>query len=227
MSIRSLFHPAHPESAPDSDNKEVNAADEPGDRRHLLKVLGAATVGAVGASLLEAGPAGAGTGDGADVQLGQANTAPDGTSIIKGAASGLAGTAVVVGDSNTDNGVIGTSSGFSGVTGRSAGASGLIGSLNAGVIGDSTTNSGVLGVSSAMAGGVIGICNANGGGGVGGFDQSPNDEPGFSSAGVVGDSTHAYGVIAIGGLAPLLLRHPDRPVPRPRVLTSPARCMWT
>lgn len=42
-----------------------------GTRRNLSKLLGIGAAGAVGVSVLEASPASAGTGNGADVQLGQ------------------------------------------------------------------------------------------------------------------------------------------------------------
>jgi hypothetical protein len=222
VGIRSFFHHAHPESARDTDN-EVNAEDMPGDRRHLLKILGATAVGAVGASLLEAAPAGATPGSA--VLASQSNSSDATTEIDTTSGSGLQGmtsdtgapglfgvvtatsgilpgvSAGVLGDSTTEYGVVGTSTVESGVYGVAGGSSGLNdGNLTAGLLGDSNATDAVIGFSSA-AHGVTGVTSADSSSGVFGEDVSP----GSTAFGVLGLSENGIGIQAQGGLAPIQL----------------------
>ena len=59
MGIRSVFGKGHAQKDAEGTGAEDGIDELPSDRRHLLKVLGATAAGAVGASLLEASPAGA------------------------------------------------------------------------------------------------------------------------------------------------------------------------
>ena len=202
MSIRSLLTRGRADGA--GVRAEATPADVPGDRRRLLKMLGATAVGAVGASLLEASPAGAADGD--DVVLGGSNvsssvtliTCSDDTALSS--TTSLAGQAGLLGtdDSSGGYGVSGYSTNGLGVYGLQTGASGLV-SSPAGVVGDSTVTHGVIGVSSSNNG-VRGITSADSWGGVIGLDQSMGG--GF---GVQAYSNENIGLQAQGGQAPIQL----------------------
>jgi hypothetical protein len=205
MSIWSLLRDRRTEPQSEVTDPADRTVRIVGTRRNLFKLLGIGAAGAVGASVLEASPASAGTGNGADVQLGQTNTAAASTIVSTSAGSGLYGTinqnpsgligelvAGVVGDVAFDNGVIGLSENLNGVYGVSTNAYGVYGiqgtesglagdSGLAGVLGDSSENTGVAGVSSDS----FGVYGGNGG--ISGID--------FPLAGVAGESSENYGVV--------------------------------
>jgi len=154
---------------------EVTPPDSPGDRRHLLKILGATAVGAVGASLVEASPAGAADGD--PVIMGSTNLCTSTTFI----------------ESNDGAGIYGIASSFSGLL-----TTGEI----AGVIGDSDTVQGVVGLSS-VSNGVSGVTSASDQAGVFGVDTS-GGETSFGVGGVsdTGCGVFARGALAPLYLSP-------------------------
>ena len=161
-------------------SEEREGSNKPSGKlgRRALMLGAAAGVGAAASLAVGAQPAGA---DGTPVELGDNNTATGTTVVVKGASSGIGGTAALVGDSDEDNGVYGASSDYSGVVGRSVGNSGL--TSTAGVVGDSTTNEGVLGSSSDESG-VHGVS-------VGASGITGN------TAGVLGDSNSYDGVTGL------------------------------
>jgi len=129
----------------------------------MLKILGATAVGAVGASLVEASPAGAADGD--PVVMGFTNTCTSTTFIAPSAGTGIYGIASavssllspgeaagVIGDSNTVQGVLGLSTIGNGVTGETSGSNqagvfgfdGSAGDTSFGVAGVSNTGVGVF-----------------------------------------------------------------------------------
>lgn len=188
MSIRSLL--TRGRTDPVQAEPEEATADTPGDRRRLLKMLGATAVGAVGASLLEASPAGAqGIGNGQAVQLGEANTCDGTTQVTTILGDGLSGV------SSQGSGVYGMTTSIevqSGVYGVLIQPSGLVNPstvLGAGVTGDTGSYYGVVGASSVLDG-VHGLASAAGASGV---------------AGVATSGSGGYGVSAIGDRAPILL----------------------
>jgi hypothetical protein len=174
MRLHSRLRSRHESITGDTD-LEVTRPDSPGDRRHLLKVLGATAVGAVGASLVEASPAGAADGD--TVIMGTTNTCTNTTSVESASGTGLYGTASSVSGLLTTGEV-------------------------AGVIGDSDTVQGVVGLSS-LSNGVSGVTGGTDQAGVFGFDNSGGDTS-FGVAGVSdsGCGVFARGVLAPLYLSP-------------------------
>jgi len=89
MGIRSVFGKGHAQKDAEGTGAEDGIDELPSDRRHLLKVLGATAAGAVGASLLEASPAGATPGSA--VLASTNNTSNATTSVTTSAGDALQG----------------------------------------------------------------------------------------------------------------------------------------
>ncbi len=145
---------------------EPEANGSSGNRRDMFKMLGAGVVGAVGASMLDAGSASADSA----VLAGETNTATSTTEITTSSGSGLYGVSV-------------GASGFLEATGATAG-----------VIGDSNTNTGIYGFSSA-ANGINGFTSSDGGVGVCGEDFS-SQSGGVGTSGSSNYGVGVYGVSA-------------------------------
>jgi hypothetical protein len=193
--------------------RAADVSEKRTDRRGLLKVAGAATIGAVGAGLLKAAPAaGQGIANGQAVQLGEANTCTATTSVATTVGEGLlasttAGDAYagvhgsdlssgssgvgVWGDSDSGIGVLGKSVSGTAILGTFEGDSGLYPSLRAAVRGDSGVTDGVIGLSS-VGDGVLGATSAGDAyAGVNGADLSGLP----SGIGVIGGSVSGIGVL--------------------------------
>ncbi len=188
-------------------------------RRGLMIAAAAAGAGAAAGSVMGATPAGAATGSGGEVQLGDNNSGAGGTTTISTATgNGLNGTTT---DSSASScGLVGTSTAGWGVFGtRAAGHSGFTTPLAA-VAGDSKDANGVVGLTANSGGnGVQGGSTTSGIGvfgwsasaiptlddgqadlGVYGVGGSPSglfsSDPVGGSA-VVGDSADSFGVVGL------------------------------
>ncbi len=207
MRLRSRLH-SRDEFVIRDDDPDASAPASPGDRRRLLKMLGATAVGAVGASLVEASPAGAADGD--PVIMGVTNTCTSTTFVEPTEGTAIQGTTAsngvtaLLGFDSSPTGGIGTggqSDNGTGIYGIANNFSGLLTTGEvAGVIGDSDTVQGVVGLSS-LSNGVSGVTSGSNQAGVFGFDSSVGD----TSFGVAGVSDTGCGVFARGVLAPLYL----------------------
>ncbi len=89
MGIRSVFGKGPAQKDSGGIEAEDGVEELPSDRRHLLKILGATAAGAVGASLLEAIPAGATPGSA--VLAGETNTSNAITTVTTTSGDGLSG----------------------------------------------------------------------------------------------------------------------------------------
>ena len=185
--------------------------------RRALMLGAAAGVGAAAAVVAGASPAEAGTGDGGNVQLGQANTGADRDNLhhhkqrvrplrdIRSREAAFPDTAGVVGDSDSNDGVTGLSSYNNGVSGfiATGGNNGVYGADNTpggahGVHGFPNAGTGVYGqngVSSSGQSAVYGDDHSTSGGyGVQGFSNAATGVYGVS----VGSSGLSIGAGVVG-----------------------------